>query len=33
VPAFEVYYDRHTLWPPASNERIEAVIAKRRTHA
>jgi len=29
VPAFEVYYDRKTLWPPASNERIERVIAQR----
>jgi hypothetical protein len=32
VPAFEIYYDRRTLWPPASNERIEAVIAKRTAH-
>ncbi len=30
VPAFDVYYDRKTLWPPASNERIETVIAARR---
>ncbi|HLY94725.1 MAG TPA: GFA family protein [Gaiellaceae bacterium] len=30
VPAFEIYYDRKTLWPPASIERIEQVIAQRR---
>jgi hypothetical protein len=29
IPAFEIYYDRKTLWPLASNERIEQVIAKR----
>jgi len=29
VPAFEVYYDRSTLWPAASLERIEAVVAQR----
>jgi hypothetical protein len=29
TPAFEVYYERDTLWPPSSNERIEAVIAHR----
>ena len=33
APAFEVYYDRRTLWPAASNERIDAVIAKRHAHA
>ena len=33
VPAVEAYYDRKTLWPAASNERIEAVIAKRSAHA
>jgi len=33
VPAFEVYYDRKVLWPPASNERIEAVIRKRKASA
>ena len=33
VPAVEVYYDRKRLWPAASNERIEAVIAKRSAHA
>lgn len=27
VPAFEVYYDRKALWPPASLERIEALFA------
>jgi hypothetical protein len=26
VPAFEIYYDRHTLWPEASLERIDAVL-------
>ena len=26
VPAFEVYYDRKTLWPAASLERLEAVL-------
>jgi hypothetical protein len=25
VPAFEVYYDRHALWPAASLERLEAI--------
>ena len=30
TPEFEVYYDRATLWPPSSNERIEAVIAQRK---
>jgi hypothetical protein len=29
TPKFDVYYDRLTLWPPPSNERIEAVITKR----
>ena len=28
VPAFEVYYDRHELWPAASLERIDAVFAR-----
>ena len=27
VPAFEVYYDRKTLWPAESNERLGAVLA------
>jgi hypothetical protein len=26
VPAFEVYYDSKTLWPPASLERLEAIL-------
>jgi hypothetical protein len=26
VPAFEVYYDSKTLWPPASLERLQAVM-------
>jgi hypothetical protein len=26
VPAVEVYYDRHELWPPASLERLDAVL-------
>jgi hypothetical protein len=29
VPAFEIYYDRETLWPAASNARIEALIAQQ----
>ncbi len=29
VPAFDVYYDRHDLWPAASLERIDAVLASR----
>ena len=31
VPAFEVYYDRKTLWPAASLERLEAVLAPARS--
>jgi hypothetical protein len=27
VPAFDVYYDRKTLWPAASLERLDAVLA------
>jgi hypothetical protein len=27
VPAFEVYYDRKALWPAASLERLEAILA------
>jgi hypothetical protein len=27
VPAVEVYYDRHALWPAASLERLDAVLA------
>ena len=30
VPAFEVYYDRQTLWPPTSLARLDAVIPPRR---
>jgi hypothetical protein len=33
IPAFDLYYDRRTLWPPASLERIEAVIAQRQAHS
>ena len=28
VPAFEVYYDAKALWPAASLERLEAVLAR-----
>jgi hypothetical protein len=27
VPAFEVYYDTKALWPPASLERLKAILA------
>jgi hypothetical protein len=27
VPAFDVYYDRHELWPAESRERVEALRA------
>ena len=27
VPAFEVYYDTEALWPPASLDRLEAILA------
>ena len=27
APAFEIYYDMETLWPPASRARIEAILA------
>lgn len=33
VPSFDVYYNRRTLWPPPSNERIEALIAQRNKRA
>src|SRR5438552_564155 len=33
VPACEIYYDRETLWPAASKERVEAVIAQRDARA
>jgi len=26
TPAFDVYYDRHALWPPESLERLDAVL-------
>jgi hypothetical protein len=26
TPAFEVYYDRHELWPRASLERLDAIL-------
>jgi hypothetical protein len=29
TPAFEVYYDTRSLWPPASLERLDAIIALR----
>ena len=29
VPAFEVYYDSRTLWPAASLERLDAILARR----
>ena len=29
VPAFEVYYDSKTLWPPESLERLAAVFPRR----
>jgi hypothetical protein len=32
VPAVEIYYDRKELWPIASNERLDAVIAQREAH-
>jgi hypothetical protein len=28
VPAVEVYYDRHELWPAASLERLDALIGR-----
>ena len=31
VPAFEVYYDMKKLWPAASLERADAVMAARRS--
>jgi hypothetical protein len=27
VPAFDVYYDSRALWPPASLERLQAILA------
>jgi hypothetical protein len=31
VPAFDVYYDRHTLWPAASLERLDALFDRGAT--
>jgi hypothetical protein len=33
VPAFDVYYDTKTLWPAASLERLEALLALSRADA
>jgi hypothetical protein len=33
VPAFDVYYDTKSLWPPASLERLEAIIASTESDA
>jgi len=30
VPAFEIYYDRHELWPADSLERLDAVFSPSR---
>jgi hypothetical protein len=30
VPAFNVYYDTNKLWPPASLERLNALMASPR---
>ena len=30
VPAFDVYYDSKTLWPPASLNRLRAALARSR---
>jgi hypothetical protein len=30
VPAFNVYYDTNKLWPPASLERLNALMVSRR---
>ena len=32
VPTFEIYYDRHEVWPAASLERIDAALARLREH-
>ena len=29
TPAFDVYYDTRTLWPPASLQRLDAILARR----
>jgi hypothetical protein len=33
APAFDVYYDRHALWPAASLERLDAVLAQMGSDA
>jgi hypothetical protein len=33
VPAFEVYYDTRALWPAASLERLQAILAPRDSDA
>src|SRR5256712_8349759 len=33
APAFEVYYDRKALWPAASLERLEAIMAPANSRA
>jgi hypothetical protein len=33
APAFEVYYDSKALWPAASLERLEAIMAPARSEA
>jgi hypothetical protein len=33
VPAFDVYYDMETLWPAASRERVEAILAPPQSDA
>jgi hypothetical protein len=33
VPAFKVYYDTKKLWPAASLERLEAIMASSRSNA
>ncbi len=33
VPAFDVYYDSRALWPAASLERLEAVMAPANSGA
>jgi hypothetical protein len=33
VPAFEVYYDTKALWPAASLERLEAILAPPNSDA
>jgi hypothetical protein len=32
APAFDVYYDSRKLWPPASLERLDAIVARRAAH-